>query len=63
MPSVLEAVPESIVETQSRPHLTSFDSAVEHSLVHWCAVQNLVEQEYTFLDADFEWRQPSGLVR
>jgi hypothetical protein len=63
MPSVLETVPESILEAQSRPHLTSFDSAAENSLGHFRAVQSLVEQEYTFLDADFEWRQPSSLVR
>jgi len=61
MPSVLEAVPDSVVEGQIKPFLTSYGSDTEHSIDHWLAVRCLVEQEYTFLDADFEWRQASVL--
>jgi hypothetical protein len=61
MPSVLEPVPDSVVEGQTKPFLKSYDSGPEHSLDHWLAVRRMVEEEYTFLDADFEWREASAL--
>jgi len=54
MPSLLEAAPETVLEAQSRPFLTSFDSGTEHSLDHLFMVRRLVEQEYTFLDVESE---------
>jgi hypothetical protein len=51
MSTVLEIVP----HMQEKPHLTSYDSAPEHSLDHWLEVYWLVEEDYVFAkDADAE---------
>jgi len=63
MSNVMEAAPDTALETQARPFLTSFDSGAEHSLDHLFAVRGMVEQEYTFFGSELEGLQSLSAVR
>jgi len=60
MLSVMEEAPVTVLQTRSRPYLTSHDSGQECSLEHLLGVRQLVEQEFLFDVEVVEWETSAG---